>query len=331
MAHEIYEMSEGRSSIGYVNEVPWHGLGQKINEDAPLEVWVKQAGLDWEIQKKPLLIDLNPEAVAQKKKRNLIEYFDRVALVRSDNQQPLSIMSPNYKIVQPIEILEFYRNLIATGGFKMDTAGSIFHGRKIWALAKIGKEVTIKGDKLEGYLLLSTSCDGTMATTAQFTSVRVVCNNTLTMAVNRTDKQYAVKVPHHQEFNAEEMKAELGLANNAWGQFEDEVAALIDRRLKKREAVNILVRAIGDPELCIEDQPHVKQISKIFELFDGKGVGSDMVTAKSTAWGLVNATTQFADHCRKTKSQDSRIDSAWWGQWETIKRRVYEECLLKAA
>ena len=331
MAHELYELSEGRKSIGYVGEVPWHGLGQQIEEDASLEVWAKQAGLDWTIDKKPLLVDLNPEAAAKKQKRNLVEYFDRVALVRSDNGQPLSIMSPRYQIVQPAEILEFYRDLIDTAGFKMDTAGSVFHGKKIWALARIGKGVKIKGDELNGYLLLSTSCDGSLATTAQFTSVRVVCNNTLTMAVDRTNNRYAIKVPHHSKFNAEEVKMELGLANNAWGQFEEEVGALIGRRLRKREAVNVLIRAMGDPELEIDEQPNLRAMAKIIELFSGEGIGADMPTAKGTAWGLLNAATQYADHSRVTRTQDSRLDSAWWGRWEMIKRRVFEECLAKAA
>ena len=323
MAHEIYTLADGRSSIGYVGNTPWHGLGQQIPADAPLEIWAKEAGLDWEV------LTGTPQYINQK--GHVFTIPSKKALYRSDDGGFLSIMGAGYNIVQPATILEFYRNLINTAGFRMNTAGSVFGGKKIWALAEIGKSATIKGDTLNGFLLLSTSCDGSLATTAQFTTVRVVCNNTLTMAVNSTENKYAVKVPHCRQFNAEEVKEELGLVNNAWGTFEDQITSMMDRRLTRRSAVLALIRALGDDTLPIDDQPNVKTLAKIMDLFDGKGIGSDMVSAKGTAWGLLNAVTQYADHDRVTRSTDSRLDSSWWGSWEMNKRKMFDECLKLAA
>ena len=320
MAHELYTLADGSQSIGYVGKVPWHGLGQQIPENTPLEQWPVLAGLNWGIERQSLFFGPEGKAVDS-----------MVALVRSDSGLPLSFMSDRYQVVQPKEILEFYRDLIDAGGFKMHTAGSMFNGKKVWALAEIGKGVTIKGDHLDGYLLLSTSCDGSLATTAQFTTVRVVCNNTLTMAVNRTDNRYAVKVPHHSKFNAEMVKEELGLANNAWNQFEEDVQAMISRKIRKRDAIMALIRIMGEPGISIEEQTNVITIKKVFDLFDGNGRGSDLETAKGTAWGLVNAVTQFADHERKTRTVDARMESAWFGKWEQMKRKAMSECLLLAA
>lgn len=104
---------------------------------------------------------------------------EQKVLYRSDTKAPLSVVSARYQVVQPAQILEFYSDLTEVGGFELETAGVLKAGPKLWALAKTGQSATLKGrDTVNGYLLLATACDGSLATTAQFTSVRVVCNNT---------------------------------------------------------------------------------------------------------------------------------------------------------
>src|SRR6202044_3294118 len=101
----------------------------------------------------------------------------------------------NFKIVQPGAVLEFFRDLTAAAGFTLETAGTLFGGKRFWALAAIGETASIAdpADKMKGYLLLSTACDGSMATEARYTTVRVVCNNTLSSARSAGAK---VRVTH---------------------------------------------------------------------------------------------------------------------------------------
>src|SRR5687767_10746711 len=95
-------------------------------------------------------------------------------LYRSDTKAPLAVVSNRFKVVQPGDVLEFYRDLTADSGFELETAGVLREGRKFWALARTGQSTVLRGrDRVDGYLLLATACDGTLATTAQFTSVRV--------------------------------------------------------------------------------------------------------------------------------------------------------------
>ena len=130
---------------------------------------------------------------------------EQKVLYRSDTKAPLSVVSARYQIVQPAEILESYRDLTEVGGFQLETAGVLKEGRKLWALARTGQSATLKGkDEVNGYLLLATACDGTLATTAQFTSVRVVCNNTLQIALGDSDS--AVKVPRRSQFDAQAVR-----------------------------------------------------------------------------------------------------------------------------
>ena len=193
MAHEVQTMA-------YVEAEPWHGLGNRLPANQPIEIWQQQAGMDWTINETPVLFNVSNEGGLHVKAN-----VDAKVLYRSDTHVPLSVVSKRYKVVQPHDVLEFYRDLTHAGGFELETAGVLKAGRKLWALARTGQETLLRGgDKVAAYLLLATSCDGTLCTTAQFTSIRVVCNNTLNMAVG--DSSGAVKVPHSTKFDTQLVK-----------------------------------------------------------------------------------------------------------------------------
>ena len=171
MAHLI-------DSMAYTGQTPWHGLGNVLPPLQSLDVWLQAAGMDWTIEQSDVLYQGSPDNPI------LHIYPDSKVLYRSDTLAPLSVVSQRYNVVQPHEVLHFYQDLVEAGGFELETAGSLKGGRKLWALAKTGQDLMLKGgDLVKSYLLLATSCDGTLCTTAQFTSVRVVCNNTLQVAV----------------------------------------------------------------------------------------------------------------------------------------------------
>lgn len=313
MAHLVETMA-------YVAEEPWHGLGNRLPANRPLEDWLIAAGMNWQLRESEVLYSVADKGV------NLRPCEDSKVLFRSDTLAPLSVVSKRYNVVQPSEVLEFYRDLVSAGGFELETAGVLKGGRKLWALAKTGQETTLKGnDKVKAYLLLATSCDGTLATTAQFTSVRVVCNNTLQLAVN--DRGGAVKVPHSTKFDPIAVKRELGLGLSAWDEFMSSIHVLSERKVNKFEAMNYLVDVLGDKDVPLSDQTNQKALQSVYALFSGEGKGSALASADSTAWGLLNAVTEYVDHSRRARSQDYRLDSAWFGQGAAIKGRALERAL----
>lgn len=320
MAHEVQTMA-------YTNATPWHGLGNRLPSHQPIEVWQREARMDWEILEGEVLFQAGSRPGSD---NNLGSYPGAKVLYRSDSLAPLSVVSNRYKVVQPREVLEFYRDLVSVGGFELETAGVLKGGRKLWALAKTGQEVRLKGrDQVKAYLLLATSCDGTLCTTAQFTSVRVVCNNTLQMAVG--ERGGAVKVPHSTSFDPAVVKRELGLGVSTWDIFIDSIKALAARPVHRFEAMNYFVKVLGDPELPLAEQPNQRALQQVYGLFAGNGMGSDMASAAGTAWGLLNATTQYVDHERRARSQDHRLDSAWFGPGAAIKEKAFHEALKLAA
>ncbi|WP_158755498.1 DUF932 domain-containing protein [Dyella sp. S184] len=310
-------------TMAYVNEVPWHGLGQQLARDQPLEVWAEQAGMNWRIE----AADVRFAACDAGTIRTFPE---QKVLYRSDTMAPLAIVSKRYQVVQPAEILEFYRDLTDIGGFELETAGVLKEGRKFWALARTGQTVSLKGrDQVNGYLLLATACDGTLATTAQFTSVRVVCNNTLAIAL--ANGAGAVKVPHRSQFDAQAVKRQLGIAIASWDDFITQMKALSECRVNAKTTEAFLQRVLTYPAAIVAERGATvvndRAVKSVRELFAGRGKGSDLASATGTAWGLVNSVTEFVDHHRRARSDDHRLDAAWFGQGAALKQKAWDEAL----
>jgi phage/plasmid-like protein (TIGR03299 family) len=174
MAHQIDE-TLGTAAIAYVGEKPWHRLGTEMQPDAPLEDWITCAGLDWTVQPSETYYKVNGEFFAVKGKKTLY---------RSDVGAELAVVGDGFKVVQPREVIEFFRDLVENNGMRLSTAGALFGGRRFWALAELGKDFeVVSGDKVAGNLLLTTAVDGTLQTTAKFVSTRVVCQNTMSIAM----------------------------------------------------------------------------------------------------------------------------------------------------
>lgn len=221
--------------------------------------------------------------------------------------------------------MEFYRDLTEVSGFELETAGVLKGGRKIWALARTGQSSTLKGNDVNNaYVLLATACDGTLATTAQFTSIRVVCNNTLAVALGASNG--AVKVRHNTAFDAQSVKRQLGISVSTWNSFMYQMRGLSERKVKTHEAMNYLVRVFSDERKAGSDNASDRTMAKAMALFDGHGRG-----AERTAFGLLNSVTEFVDHERRARSTDSRLESAWFGQGATLKERALEQALMMIA
>jgi phage/plasmid-like protein (TIGR03299 family) len=322
MAHLIEQMA-------YVGATPWHGLGNLLSPKQPLEVWQQEAGMNWQIQESPVHF----MADAAGHLGTIHTFPEQKVLYRSDTKAALSVVSQRYQVVQPREVLEFYRDLTERSGYELETAGVLKGGRKLWALARTGQSAVLKGnDVVNGYLLLATSCDGTLATTATPTTIRVVCNNTLTIAVNGASQ--AIKVPHSTRFDPRAVKQQLGITVSQWDDFMYHMRTLAERKVKDHEAKDFLrcvlceVQA-GNPERT--RLSNERALTKVLSLYDGHGRGAELEAAKGTAWGLLNSVTEYIDHERRARSHEYRMDTAWFGQGAVIKQRALNAALQLVA
>jgi len=316
MSHMIDETT-GKAAIAYRGETPWHGLGQQLTEDASIETWTKEAGLDWEAQRANIYYSTDIGATDQ----NVVKYPNSQVLYRSDTKQPLGIVSDRYREVQPAEIMGFFKVLTEKSGFKMETAGALSDGKRIWALAQVGEGANIIGkDLVKPYVLLATSFDGTMATTAKFTSVRVVCNNTITSALS-SENTGVVRINHREQFDAASIRAELGIATSQWDKFLLEARVLANEELLSGQAEELTKNLfnVTDQDLSERKRIHTGYTS-IMRLFDGDAIGSDLTEGR-TAWQWLNAVTEWVDW-NNGRNSSSRMNSAWFGKGAQLKERA---------
>lgn len=341
-------MSHLVETMAYVGQTPWHGLGEKLASRQPIDVWAKKASMDWTIESTPVRYMAEDPSLGLGYGKAM-EFPEQRVLYRSDTKAPLSVVGSRYKVVQPREVLEFYRDLTEVSGFELETAGVLREGRKFWALARTGKETVLKGhDVVKGYLLLATSSDGTLATTATPTTVRVVCNNTLAVALADARSSglssSAIKVPHSRTFNAHEVKEQLGIAVTQWDGFMYRMKMLSERKVKSHEAMDYFLKVLcssssgpspsfassslgGSANSNASVLTNERAMKKALSMYEGMGRGAELSAAKGTAWGLLCSITEFVDHERRARSQGHRLDSAWFGQGSAIKQKALEQAL----
>ncbi|CAG9257973.1 Mycobacteriophage Barnyard protein gp56 [Burkholderia diffusa] len=317
-------------NMAYTGQDPWHSIGNKLEPNLSLDTWKRAAGMDWRIEE----AEVRFVASGNRNLGSIHAFPEQKVLYRSDTKMPLSVVSARYQVVQPEQILEFYRDLTEVGGFQLETAGVLKEGRKLWALARTGQSGTLKGkDEIDGYLLLATACDGTLATTAQFTSVRVVCNNTLQIALG--DSMGVVKVPHRSQFDAAAVKRQLGIAVSSWDAFMVRTKALAERKITDSTAEAFLRRVLTYSTANLPDRETVavneRAIKAVAQLYAGRGKGADLPSASGTAWGLLNAVTEYVDHHRRARTDDHRLDAAWFGAGATLKQRAWDEAMKLVA
>lgn len=313
MAHMI-DTTTGRAAIAYAGEAPWHKLGQQLTPGASIETWTREAGLAYTVLESPVLYRTGAATEPEM-------FKGRKVLHRSDTGGALAVVSDSYHVVQPAEVMGFFEKLVELGGFQLETAGVLSYGRRVWGLARVndGAEI-LGGDVVRPYVLLGTSYDGTMATVAKFTSVRVVCHNTITAALGSGE---AVRVLHSERFDADRVRQDLGIVAGAWDRFLIQSRQLAGQSLSTEQAdqfVRALLEPYKTPGVPVDQS---RAYRRVLELFNGRGIGSDIPGVMGTRWGMLNAVTELVDH-ERGRSDNTRMESAWFGTGANLKNRALE-------
>jgi phage/plasmid-like protein (TIGR03299 family) len=326
MAHLI-DMSNKRANMAYTGETPWHGLGVVMPAaNSTLDQWREAAGLNWEAREAPVLYQTDDAS------EDAHEFPERKVLFRSDTHKPLSVVGAGYKPVQPEQVVHFYEDLCDRYGYAMETMGSLKEGRVIWALAKTGVGTRLKGvDDIGAYLLLYTSYDQTSATVAKFTSVRVVCNNTLTMATAEGSKNQ-VSIRHDSIFDAAKVKVELQVGE-AWEEHMRQLELLTEVKVDPEQQVSFLLDVYHNLTKDSVDaaKPNVERTMQRLAQIITAAPGARLATAHNTAYGLLQAITYDVDHSQRARSNDGRLTSAWMGAGEALKNKALARALALAA
>jgi phage/plasmid-like protein (TIGR03299 family) len=313
MAHEVENMF-------YYGGPPWHGLGRKIPPGKSLSIdeALSAAGLDWQVELKHLY--------TQDRAGLPVGLSSFYATMRSSDNSVLGIVGKDYKPLQNKDAFTWFQPFLDAGQATLETAGSLKHGRKVWVLAKTKQEPLLIGrdDPVENYVLLSNSHDGSLAVRAGFTPIRVVCNNTLCMA-HDSEASRLIRIRHTANISRN-----LGLVQQIMHVARREFQATVHqyrvlslRGITPEDLENYVRRVFN----LSEDQESTKHLPAVVSLFEN-GRGSRL--AGDTYWGAYNAVNEYLNYDRG-KTQDSTLNSLWFGDSAALNKRALKTALEMAA
>lgn len=304
MSHEV-------ETIAYTNEVPWHGLGfHKAGGWKNVKSLIKDAKIDWQIERKPIFTADGTE----------IKGF--ASLTRDSDGKIMDIVGARYIPTQNEDAFSFFHEFVEAGNAHLETAGSLKGGRVVWGLAKLDKGFELKGnDKVNGYLLCVCPHEQGKSLLFKTTAVRVVCQNTLSMALGKGGTEW--RMGHRTAFDGvkvEEAKKALGVARDQIDEFESNVRKLQKLKFTEDKVIDFLGPIFGS-EVKGSDNKRMKQLIDIYENAPGAQPGN--------AYGVLNAVTYYTDHVA-SRTADKRLTNAWLGrtskQKELVLARLLELC-----
>lgn len=330
----LVDQIEGEYSMAYSIEggVPWHTLGQPVPLGSDINTWAVLGHLLFNVIEQPVIYYVD----GYRDQQIPMTFDSRKTLYRDDTMEPLEVVSAGYHVVQPIEVLEFYRDLVDNYGYVIETCGTLDGGKKVFALARMGKGVRIMGqDLVMPYALLCTSYDKSLSTTFKPTTIRAVCWNTLSWAYAK-DYMQAIRIPHSKKFNPDQVKIDAGLYEEGFNEMADDMNKMANTRVTKDQAVKFFLSLYHDleKEEELEITPAEEKAMNTMIQLATNGRGANLESSKGTVWGLLNAVTEFVDHEAASRSTNNRFKSSQFGAGNVLKGTALnqaEELIAKAA
>ena len=302
MAHEL-EMQNGVASFASFREPAWHGLGTVFTEEKNTNEMLVAANLhNWNVRLEELEI---PSTLTSDKN---YQYVVRTNPTDKTQTDVLGIVGERYVPLQNEDLFSFGDNILDGGG-RWETAGSLKGGRVVFGSLALERETVLDpngvADKIKTYLLINTSHDGSVAIQASITPVRVVCANTLNVALNRTKKKDGVKqsfkIRHTQTAQGKVAVARqaLGMANSYMDEFDKMAHAMIAKEISAQQFNDIILAAYPKPDK--DTKGAVKKWENKVDLINDIYTGEFNGMIANTAWGAFNALTERLDWYRSAR------------------------------
>lgn len=318
MAHGLLE----NDTMFSVKEKPWHKLGTVVETAPTVKEAIKLAGLDWQVELKPIQTIEDEETETVKKSTHK-------AVMRKDTQDILGIVGASYHPLQNTEAFEWFEPFVENELATLETAGSLFNGKRVWILAKTKKEAdVVNGDKVEGFILLSNSHDGSNAVRVGFTPIRVVCNNTLCYAEGHKLSQL-IRVRHTQSVveNLQLVRDVMDTVNMQFISTIEQYKELTKkdisvedlrkyvRQVFSSQKLEQIIRDYEAREKAEIEAERKKLIERVEEIFE-------LEPARKT-WNMYNAVNSYLNHDR-CRNSELRLNSIWFGDSKQLDKKAFE-------
>jgi len=305
----------------FAGATPWHGLGTEINQETSFWDSFELAGLDWEVDTKPLFTG-DGEKVSHR------------AAYRVSDGRILGIVGKRWTPLQNRDAFEIFEPLVDAGEMVIHTAGSLRNGERIWALCQLNQDNSeiVAGDEVAKFVLLSNGHDGKLAVHFGFTPIRVVCANTEALARgSKASKLVRVRHSRFVKQNVQDLRNVMNFANQEFEATAEQYRYLASKGINSEDLDKYIKIVLGIGEKSADEMTTRSKniVSSIEDLFEG-GRGSDIAGVRGTYWGAYNAVTEYLNYS-KGRTANNRMDSVWFGQNGTMNQKALDTALELSA
>jgi phage/plasmid-like protein (TIGR03299 family) len=311
--------------MAYAGAIPWHGLGVRVSHDLSPEQMIEKARLTWSVEALDCTI------------MGKFQVPNFRALTRRNHDGSIDVFGPcgpRYVPVQNKEAFAFFKQFTEAGDMQLEVAGSLKGGRYVWALAKFNGELDLAGDITKNYILLVSPHIWGHSLKIFYTPVRVVCNNTLTQALNGgsdLDRFRHIHTVDFDQYAIAKARGVLKLANIAAEEFAMAARLLANIKVNADQASKYFATLFKPQLVTATEMERLTDITVDHWMRVLKSnPGHDTTAANDTAWGLLNAVTYGLDHLYG-RSEDARLENSWMGANARKKHQALENALALAA
>lgn len=321
-------MSANVQSMAFIGDRAniWHRFGEQMQPGESIETWAQRARLDWRAIMVPAIAGLEGEAfehIPAESRLAVVPGFRFLA--RSDNGHVLGYVSDGYQIVQPSEVLSWFRDYIANDSrFAIDVAGVLGQGERVWATATFNGDLTVAGEKHAARVLMVTSFDGSLATRNKMVVTRVVCQNTL--AVGLGEKTPNITTRHSTKFDAERVGRELSRLAQSTERFKLVGDAMATVHMDAHVMSDFFRKCLDIEDAEKLADLSTRKVNQLAALASAHDRSVSEGAERFTAWSALQAVTRYADHERSTRGGESegaaRFESANFGSGDALKQKA---------
>jgi len=316
MAHQInYSEKKGTHSFASKGEVAWHGLGQVVTDAMTAKQAIDLANLDYEVKKTTIhaqVTDENGQIIYP-------QHEEKFATYRTDTNEILGIVGGRYEIIQNTDAFGFFDAIVDGGEAIFETAATLGKGERIFVTAKLPEDFRVNGEECNKYIILTNSHDGTSSIIAGFTSIRVVCNNTLQAALRKLENKVTIEHRGNAKDKLSEAHRVMGIASIYMKEVEDVFQRMANTKISDQE-LKSYIQSVMKPEYkkVSEEEEEIlstrfkNQVESIYD-FALSHPTQTTEAAKGTIWGAYNSISGYYNYIHNFKNNEQKFSSQIFG------------------
>lgn len=332
MAHLI-NFDERKSTYSFASnaEKAWHGLGQVVDKAMTASEAIELANLDYEVEKTTIHAKINS---ADSEMTLWQPFEDKFATYRKDTSEPLGIVGSRYEIVQNKDAFAFFDAIVDSGEAIFETAGALGKGERIFVTAKLPQDLLVKGEECNKYIILTNSHDGTSSIVAGFTTIRVVCNNTLQAAMRGlTNKVYIEHRTGAKERLSEAYKV-MGIASKYMSEVDEIFNQMAKTEISDAQLQKYITDVMTPEYKALKSEEEQEKVStrfknQVISIYDFALSHPTQQTdaARGTVWGAYNAISGYYNYIQKYKNDEQKFTSQMFGNANNKIQKAFQKAV----